>query len=347
MPGLEARTPRSRGKRLALVALLGLMLAPGTCWHETRRPADWRDGLTLRSMAAEQPEEWPSSLRLTGLWELTSRHPDFGGFSALLALPGDRLVAYSDRGAALAFTMGDARALDPHFTLVPPTKLLREGTDIEAATRDPASGRRWLALEQVHAVARLDDDGVPEAAAFPPAMQQWPANGAAEAMLRLPDGRFLILGESAGSLSPKPGPGLLFDGDPVNGAKATFFGFATPFAHHPTDMALLPDGRVLILLRRLDAGVPPLRALLVVADPAAIRAGEPWPWTGLVELSPPLPRDNYEGMATAPTADGGADIWIISDDNKASLQRTLLVRLHWRAPGRNEKSARGRPRAPD
>ena len=55
--------------------------------------------------------------------------------------------------------------------------------------------------------------------------------------------------------------------------------------------------------------------------------------------------DNYEGLAVAPGPDGALVLWLISDDNKATFQRTLLLKLLWRPSDSNEK-ARELPRAP-
>jgi hypothetical protein len=73
--------------------------------------------------------------------------------------------------------------------------------------------------------------------------------------------------------------------------------------------------------------------MLAVADPADIAAGKDWPWRKLADLAGPVPRDNYEGLAIAPDADG-VTLWVISDDNFARFQRTLLIELHWRVPPR-------------
>jgi hypothetical protein len=320
-----------RGRRWAWLlplALLCLLLAPGTWWRETAQDLDQGVVLTVKPVDWRQPGDWPSSLRVDGVWVLESSNASFGGYSALLALPGGRLAAYSDRGGVLTFAAPGEASTPPEFRVLTPTREIGFSTDIESATRDPVSGRRWIGIETANVITRLSSDGDPEEGVGPPEMHDWPTNSGAEAMLRLPDGRFIVLGESERRFSLAAGPGLLFAGDPVEGARAISFRFVPPRGSHPTDIAGLPDGRVLILLRQLDFSVPPFRTRLVVADPRQIREGEEWPWAHLAELSPPLPRDNYEGLATVPTSDGGAEIWIISDDNRASLQRTLLIKLH-------------------
>jgi hypothetical protein len=207
--------------------------------------------------------------------------------------------------------------------------------DIESATADPKSGQRWYGYENINAIRRFEAGENGESrAVFPPAMRHWKANGGPEAMARLPEGRFIVLAEDAPWLSAGGHAALLFPSDPVTGAKPLAFTFTPPIGYDPSDMAALPDGRVVILLRTIDLPFPPFfRSKLVVADPRAIVAGKRWPWTELATFHGPVPRDNYEGLAVAPAA-SGVTLWIISDDNFASIQRTLLLKLHWRIPPR-------------
>ena len=48
----------------------------------------------------------------------------------------------------------------------------------------------------------------------------------------------------------------------------------------------------------------------------------------LAELGKSIPRDNYEGLTLTEDADG-QHVWLISDDNFMSFQRTLLLKLRW------------------
>jgi hypothetical protein len=45
----------------------------------------------------------------------------------------------------------------------------------------------------------------------------------------------------------------------------------------------------------------------------------------LARLEPPLPTDNFEGLAVRPDAGGGLFVYIVSDDNRSPLQRTYLM----------------------
>lgn len=94
---------------------------------------------------------------------------------------------------------------------------------------------------------------------------------------------------------------------------------------------MLPDGRVLILLRNSDLLPPSFSSRLILGDPAEISAGKTWNWRPVAGIGPPL-RDNYEGLAVDPQQDDSVVLWLISDDNRSVFQRTLLLKLHWRVP---------------
>ena len=73
---------------------------------------------------------------------------------------------------------------------------------------------------------------------------------------------------------------------------------------------------------------------------AAIRQGKAWKGTVIATLEPPLPSDNFEGLAVAPQADGSAVVWVISDDNQISFQRTILLKLRWKPVPEGKRRAR-------
>jgi hypothetical protein len=127
------------------------------------------------------------------------------------------------------------------------------------------------------------------------------------------------------------------------------FTFAGPPGFRPTDAALLPDGRVLVLMRQLVWPMPArFGAKLALLDPDAISAGGQVEATWLAELDDPWPLDNYEGLALEPDADGTITAWLISDGNNAVTQRTLLLRLSFRMADLppKTKGAQVTPRAP-
>lgn len=316
-----------RKDRLAAVALVALALAPGTF---LRSPLPDRSSVEMVVSRVQDLPELATSCGFTreSLWQLSSEHSWFGGYSAML-LPGDGTVrAFSDRGRILTFTAPQAPyRVQAEFDKVRDRgRLSYETPDIEAATRDPVTGDFWLAFENTHAVIRYSASGEFGAARKPPEWQGWYENSGAEAFALLPDGRFLVLPEQAAT-------GLLYSSDPAEEVEPLTFGFATPDGYSPTDMAALPDGRVLVLLRRVDWAVPPFAfaSAIAIADPTALQEGSTLDLGLLLELDVILPRENYEAIALAGVEeDGTVQLWLMSDDNLASFQRTLLAQVSWR-----------------
>jgi hypothetical protein len=201
----------------------------------------------------------------------------------------------------------------------------------------------WGTYENTNFIERYDADFIPEGRVRPPEMRRWPSNSGPEAMVRLADGRFIVLSEASPRWFDDDLPALLFPGDPVDGARPEPFRYAPPDGYRPVDMAEIPDGRVLILLRAVRWGVPPrFESKLVVADPADIRRSGRWSGREIAHVGEPLPTDNYEGVAVEPADDGRLVLWLISDNNKSRFQRTLLLKLLWRP----DEKARGKARAP-
>lgn len=328
-------------RKLFLIFALIVGLAPGTWLRAPKPPADHRQVLDVSALPVPRADLGP--LELTGAWVLESPNDVFGSYSALTALDDGTLLAASDKGSMMHFSPPGARQAGVrigYFGL--DGGLPKYQLDVESLARDPADGRLWLGFEGANKIERFDAGFRSAATVRPEAMRGWPANQGAEAMARLADGRFIVLAEGTESWFENEVPGLLFPADPVAGAEPVAFRFALPAGYRPVDMAELPDGRVLILLRKVVWGLPPgFAGKLALADPAAIRAGEAWHVEPLADLDTPLPSDNYEGLAVVPDAGGGMVLWLISDDNDSLAQRTLLLRLAWPA---NAK-ARGNPHA--
>ncbi len=307
-------------RRLALLALLLALLLPAQFLRSPPRSSD-NPGVTLAPLPLPQAAGWPQGLTLTGLWQIGANDWRMGGWSALVAREDGLLEAFSDRGARTMLDTSGAFHAAEMVSLPPIPVERRHIVDIEAATIDRATGQLWLALEYHNAVVRFDSPGGVRAIQ-PEAMRHWGINKGAEAMARLGDGRFILFREAGG--------GLLFPGDPVTGGDPLPFRFDPPEGFQPSDATLLPDGRLLILLRRLELTFPPFDIMLAIADPANIVADETLEMEPLANLVPGLPRENYEGLAVTPAADGSLDIWLVSDDNMAAFQRSLLARLNWK-----------------
>ncbi|MES2336728.1 MAG: esterase-like activity of phytase family protein [Pseudomonadota bacterium] len=283
------------------------------------------------ALDAEHPKRTRvGPLTYLGGLHFSSRDPAFGGFSAL-AVRGDRFLLLSDGGLRFGFTMGsDLRPGHFAFGTLPAGPgdgWRKEDRDSESLAVDPATGDHWVGFERANAIWRYDADFTRTIRTrVPPEMARWPRNGGAESLVRVPGGRFLILSEDADA----PGGGkqaLLFDRDPTDPrARAMRFAFVPPGEYVPTDAAILPDGRLLVLTRNLTLREG-FTAKLLLVDPRAIRPGARVAGRELATFAYPLLHDNFEGLAV--TREGDATIlWMLSDDNAPSwFQRSLLLKF--------------------
>jgi len=317
-------------RRIMLLVLVAAGLAPGT-WVRTDPPLqDLSPRLEWQRVAVERDCCRAGPLRLEQAWQLTSSNVQFGGYSALLRISPGRLTALSDRGYFMEFGEPGGARIAPRFgSTQPGSGALKTNRDIEAATWDPATGQLWLAQEGQNAVARYGPGMRLEVRRRVPEWQDWASNSGVEAFVRLRDGRFIALCECRdGWFGDFRHPATIHSGDPTEERPAEAFTFAGVDGYRATDMAQLPDGRVLILMRRLVWPVPARFAIKVaLADPAEIRPGQVWRATEIAELSAPWPVDNYEGLAIERQLDGTLVAWIISDENSAVSQRVLLLKV--------------------
>jgi hypothetical protein len=315
--------------RLFMLAVVCLAFGPGT-WVRSAPPViDYRAGVEVTPVEAGMARVGP--LEVLGVWQFNSRNIRFGGYSGLVARPDGTMLAASDRGAAMTFRIGpDGPTGFRQFALGDPDyDPDNYSLDIESITQDPATGRVWLAYEALNMVERRDAALEKPQRIKPAAMAEWGGNSGPEAMLRLADGRFVMLGEGRSGWFADAFPGLLWAGDPLDGTEPQEFAFTSPDRFRPTDMAQLPDRRVLVLVRRLVVGWPVFEAALLVGDPAEIARGRLWPMREVARFRPPFPIDNFEALAVDPADGFPVTISMISDANGAALQRTLLLRLTW------------------
>jgi hypothetical protein len=104
------------------------------------------------------------------------------------------------------------------------------------------------------------------------------------------------------------------------------FSYRPPAGFKPTDIAELPDGRLLVLNRRFTV-VDGFRVVLTLVEPGQIAAGRTVQGRALARFAPPLLSDNFEGIAMVREANGGVGFWIVSDDNQSRLQQSLLLKF--------------------
>ncbi len=333
-----------RRSRLILGVLLGAALAPGTFVRSPAPEPNYTAPLTVERLAIERAEAGPFTLEAA--WHLTSKNNHFGGYSSLLNRPDGSLLAGSDAGRLLRLEVGGgANYWTGAFrAFAEAEKRDKRDVDLEAMTQDLETGTIWAAYERSNAIDRHTDLTVPGERATPREMAGWWPNSGPEAMVRLDDGRFIVLAEQRSRFGGESHEGLLFAGDPLNDEEPLVFSMATPGGMRPVDMTAMPDGRALILLRDFNWIVPPRWSVaLAIADPAKIEAGKNWPLELIAQLDDPIPADNYEGIALAQYIPEvglpGCWIWLISDDNFSKFQRTLLLKLDWPTCGQASYAA--------
>ncbi len=318
-----------RRRRLIAVLAVAAVCAPGT-WLRSEVSEDLApqiDVALIQGASHTSQAAWA----VEGVWHYSTAHTrSFGGYSALVPLGSGRLRAFSDRGFRLSFAApdhGNAPTGEPPLVSRQPVGEARLAPvlfDIESAARDAQTGEYWIGYENAHAIHRFGPGDEAGAIRWMADEFDWAVNGGLEAMARLADGRFLAIPEGKDYA-------LIFASDPVASGDARSIQFANPAPDYAvTDIAQLPDGRILLLMRNLAwDGVPPFESLIAIGDPPTSEQAEPWAPEIALRLEGVLPRENYEGIAIEPRGDGRVTVWLISDDNLSAIQRTLLARLRF------------------
>lgn len=328
-------------KRIALPLLLAIIAVGGV---RTIYPSVSQN-IAMRPLALDPAHPGPrrvGELIFLNAWELRSNNEGFGGFSALAGLSDGRFVGVSDAGTLIGFGLtSDDRTDRPFIAPLPGSQGLNvtyKDRDSEGITYDPGSGQFWVSYEAKHAIRRFSRSFARSTGIVRPReMQGWPSNKGAESIIRLADGRFIVIAESLEGNNTHQA--LLFSGDPVEpGTSVARFTFRPPAGYRVTDGVQLPDGRLLMLNRWV--GLPSgFAAKLALVDPSTIAKGETVAGQVIATLSSPLLIDNMEGISV--TKDGPTTIiWLISDDNFSIFQRTLLMKFRL-----SERQAKKKPEA--
>lgn len=275
-------------------------------------------------------------------WELRSDNEDFGGISALTALSDGRFIGVSDAGTLIGFGLNNDDRIDrPFIAPLPdsfgPGKTYRD-RDSEGITYDADSGQFWVSYEAKHAIRRFSRSFARSTGLVRPyEMLNWPSNQGPEALIRLQDGRFIMISESLENDDSHQA--LLFSGDPAEvGSDVVKFSYRPPAGYRVTDGVQMPDGRLLLLHRRV--GLPNgFATKLAVVDTKGIAKNKRVDGQVIATIAAPLLIDNMEGVAT--TRDGrDTIIWLISDDNFNVFQRTLFMKFRL-----SERSGKKKPEA--
>jgi hypothetical protein len=272
-----------------IIALPVMALA---CWLRVQ-PSRW-PGPERTLIGQAEPVRMRSGMRG---WRLSAPDRRFGGLSAL-AIDGGALVALTDSGVVVRFTPPQGASEQLRITLHdlpagPGSAMRKAARDSESLARDPAGRGWWVGFENRHSLWLYDDR-------FRSVRQSrrlnvpWSVNRGAEALV--------VENQQVMAL-------------PENGGRAAGGDLVAPAG--TSDATRLPDGRLVLLVRRMSIrGFESELRISAGAGHAARRIA--------LDLKP---LDNMEGIAAASLPDGGTRLWIVSDDNFRPWMRTLLVAL--------------------
>ena len=322
--------------RILIVLTLAILLLPAP---HPGKPEAVRAGTLLVSARAlplapaDPARRSIGALTYLGGWELQSANPGFGGISALLAAGPGETLALSDSGILMGFHVGDGPHLRRPFIAPLPIRPQDRhrpwwAWDSESLTHDPATDRYWVGFELQQSICRYGPGFARvEACRTWPQIAAWPKTGSIESLARLPDGRFIAIGEM-GMTAEGRHEALLFPGDPADAATGdpVPLRYTPPRGYRPTDAVALDAHHLLVLHRRLTLQDLFTATIAIVDLPPAMTAGTILKSRTLARLAPPLLADNFEGM-TVTREEGRPVIWIISDDNHEFFQRTLLLKF--------------------
>jgi len=297
------------------------------------------DGTRVEAIPIELDPKNPGVRRVGTLtylagFELRSTDPRFGGLSGLaLTSDGSVLYAISDRGYWLrALLRHDA---DGRLTEISGWNIGRlltpEGDAVSGLLIDAEGlafgpdGSFVVSFERMHRLWRYPSSPVAfsspaRSLPVPADLDKAPNNGGIEGVTVLPDGRLLIITEEYRN------PDGSVKGWLIRGDRFEPFSYLSSEGFSPTDLATLPNGDVLLLERRYGqlAGVA---VRIQILSAASIRPGSQLKGEEIASLAPPLAVDNFEGIAVRQDSNGDTLVYIISDDNYSSFQRTYLLQF--------------------
>jgi len=319
-----------RAAVLALGALFLLACSPTV----VDAPEQWRE-ISIETAPVSLGVETVGRLRFRGGVQISSLDGAFGGLSDFEVIDDDRIIAISDNGDwfEARLVLGDSGALigvrdmRTAFMLDESGRLFadKRAGDSEDIAQLP-DGRIAVSFEQSQTIRIYDfnRDGPFGVASPGPALagtQRLHRNAGLEAMAATADGDLLV-GAEGGEERTTPLWIAPLDGRTPAPPRISY---PLQAGYSLTSLDRLPDGGF-VALERFYAPVIGARARITMFSEESLSArAEVLPnVVELAHIAPPMPVDNFEGIASRRMPDGVTRIYIVSDDNFSQRQRTLL-----------------------
>lgn len=295
------------------------------------------------------------NLEWRGGLQLSSAHPNFGGWSGLsLDADGRHFIAVSDGGAWMTGEMAydgaklsglkNAR-IGPLLTSEGQPLKRNRDRDAEAVaivSGDTSKGSMLVSFEQNARIAHYDfsDAGVSPARGFlalPSESRKMRRNSGLEAMTVLKGGPYkgsvIAMSERLYD-SARNHTGWIWIG-----GKAQRFSLKNIGDFDVTDVASLDDGSIIVLERRFR-WLEGVHMRLRKIPAGALKAGATLAGDVLIEANLEQEIDNMEGLAVSRGRGGETLLTLISDNNfNTVLQRTIVLQFALAEP----KTAKARP----
>ncbi len=311
-------------RAVTVTCLTVLALLPGAASADPLRvepvgDITWqRPGLVL---------ELAARLEGTGAWA-----ESFGGLSGL-HVAAERVTALSDRGHVFAIDIDRSETGAPvsitglqSQTLCGAPGAPRSGREADAEALAQLEDGSWLvAFERVHRIEQFGPEGLlgcaaPRQLTPPPGVDALVENTGMEALALDASGGLWVLSEDP-LINAPPETRALWHLSEGAWREAVYL---TEPEFRPTDTAFLPDGDLVVLERRFSplrgVGIRLMRVAAEDLGKAELRG------TLMAEIAPPLPLDNYEGLAVDRTG-GATRLWLVADDNYSEAQESWLLIL--------------------
>ena len=298
----------SKSRLFSGLLIAGLVV--GARWHLAKLPDREEQADALANVRFDPVMLDPQAaapLRIAGAWRLTSGESRFGGVSAL-AVDRGGLLALTDSGVVIRFpkpAQGRQVAVFHDLPDGPGPARFKAGRDSEALALDRAGRGWWVAFENHHAAWLFDRDFKRIEQRIGLGRFGWPANKGAEGALSTGAGLWLF---------PEEGRELVRIA--VDGA-ARRIALANS-ADRVADVAIVPDGRIIVLARSFSPAGFSARLLMLdgnrLAPLASLRLGR---------------LDNPEAIAAEALPGGGTRLWVMTDNDFRRRVPTLLIALDW------------------